>query len=222
MKLYIIDSLELPANKIPERMNSLLSSQRYQKVQRLRSHTGRNVSAAAYLLLRYALRELYNINEPVDFNIKSKGKPTLEKYPHIHFNLSHSKNAAACVVADFEVGVDIQNIRNVTGKTAKRVLTEEEYETFRTTLNPAEYFCKIWTIKESYVKMTGQGITMEFGEISAKDISNIYTIKGDDYYCSVCSLISAEKPPHAVLATISEVPENVKILRREDLEQLYK
>ena len=206
--LYIIDKLELPGNDCFENLNSLLSVQRYQKVQRLRSNSGRDASAAAYLLLRFALFEVYGINEPVEFELAAKGKPTLKVYPDIHFNLSHSQGVAACVVADFEVGVDVQNVRKVSGKTAKRVLTKEEYEVLLTTNNPDDYFCKIWTIKESYVKMTGQGITAELGEISAEQIENIFAFKGDDYYCSVCSpAVSTEKVRH---------------VRRNDFEQLYK
>jgi len=206
--LYIIDKLDLTDNNLLESMIPLLSAQRNQKVQRLRSGTGKNASAAAYLLLRFALNEVYNINEAVEFEIASKGKPALKKYPRIYFNLSHSKGVAACVIADFEVGVDVQNIRSVSEKTAKRVLTSEEYEAFLTTSYPDEYFCNIWTIKESYVKMTGLGLTTELRDLSAEKISNIYTFRGDDYYCSVCSSVTTV--------------EKVRIIGREDLEQLYK
>jgi len=213
--LYIIDKLESIESVFSESMSSLLSAERYQKVQRLRSSTGRNTSAAAYLLLRFALREAYNLNEAVKFKFATKGKPALENYPHIHFNLSHSKGVVACVVADFEVGVDVQNIRHVSGKTAKRVLTEEEYVTFQKSDNPDEYFCKIWTIKESYVKMTGQGITNELREISAGEIKNIHTFKGENYYCSVCGSVASK-------SLACEAPEKVRHLGREDLEQFYK
>jgi len=206
--LYIINKLELSENNFSESMIPLLSPQRYQKVSKLRSSIGKNASAAVYLLLRFALREVYDINEPVEFEIASKGKPVLKNHPRIHFNLSHSKGVAACVIADFEVGVDVQNIRSVSGKTAKRVLTAEEYEAFLTSSYPDEYFCKIWTIKESYVKMTGQGLTTELGDLSAEKISNIYAFRGDDYYCSVCGLETSV--------------EKVRKIGREDLEQLYK
>ena len=122
---------------------------------------------------------------------------------------------AACVVADFEVGVDVQNIRHVSGKTAKRVLTAEEYNIFLTSSNPEEYFCGIWTIKESYLKMTGRGITTELGDISAESKTNIYTLKGDDYYCSVCSSVASQN-------LSSEAPEKVRNIGREELEQLYR
>ena len=206
--IYIIDEIELLDDAFFESMNSLLSVERYQKVQRLRSSSGRNASTAAYLLLRFALRDLYQISEPVEFKFASKGKPVLRNYPRIHFNLSHSKGVAACVVALFEVGIDVQNIRNVSGKTAKRVLTEEEFGTFLESSNPNEYFCSLWTIKESYLKMTGQGIRTELRNISAEEVENIHTFKGVDYYCSVCgSVASIDKVRH---------------IGREDLEQLYK
>jgi 4'-phosphopantetheinyl transferase len=178
----------------------------------LRSDDSKNASAAAYLLLRFALFEVYKINEPVEFEIAPRGKPTLKKYPHIHFNLSHSKGVAACVVADFEVGVDVQSIKSVSSKTAKRVATAQEYKEFLTAESPDDYFCKIWTIKESYVKMTGQGLTTEFRDISAEKIPNIYTFKGNGYYCSTCGSQRFG----------DETSASVRNIRREDFELLYR
>jgi len=184
--MYIFDKIELLDEDFADGMFSLLSAERRLKVQRLRPGIGRNASAVAYLLLRLALREVYNINEPVEFRYASKGKPALRNFSQIFFNLSHSKGAAVCSVAGFEVGVDVQRIRRVTDRTAKRVLSPLEFEEFKASDNTDEYFCKLWAIKESYLKMTGQGITSEVRDVLVDDIKNVFSFEENGYYYSVC------------------------------------
>ena len=183
--LYIIDELEKLDDDFPENIQKLISNDRFAKYQRLPSSLNKKASVAVYLLLRLALHEVYGIDEVVEFDYAKKGKPSLIKYPQIHFSLSHSHNTAACAVSDYEVGVDIQQIAHISEKVAKRVLTNEEYEVYSHSQTPDEYFCKIWTIKESYVKQTGVGITIELNTISAESIVDKMVFNKDNYYCCV-------------------------------------
>jgi len=184
--LYIFDEIDQMDDDIPQNLNSLLSNERKVKVDRLRSAQNKKASVIAYLLLRIALFDLYEIDEPIEFDITEKGKPSLKDYPSIFFNLSHSKNIVACVVSGAEVGVDVQKISPVMDKVAKRVLTDEEYALFNSSCEPNDYFCEIWTIKESFLKMSGHGLTKELREISASSIENKIVYRGMDYFCSIC------------------------------------
>jgi len=201
--LYIFDEMNKLDDDIPESMKSMLSDERLEKIHKLRSPLNKKVSVVAYLLLRLALLEGYCINEAVEFEYAKKGKPLLKKYPHIHFNISHSKNTAACVVSDVEVGVDVQNIAPVADAVAKRVLTSDEYNSFKSSPVPDEYFCEVWTIKESFLKKTGRGLTTKLGNLPAKEVKDRMIYKGIDYICCVCG------------------PDmKIKHIRREDFEQL--
>jgi len=204
--LYIFDGIDLLSDNFPGSKADFLSEERRKKVNKLRFNKSKKASAAAYLLLRIALKENYGINEAVEFSYGEKGKPLLKDYPLIHFSLSHSANTVACAVADFEVGVDVQQITEVKDKVAKRVLTDDEYSKYKDSLAPDEYFCEIWTIKESFLKKTGQGITKELREISADDIKNKKVYKGKDYFCCVCG-----KEQQSI---------QIKFIGREDFEQL--
>ena len=204
--LYIYEDLDRTGDDFLEKISILLSEQRFDKVQKLRFIQGKNASAVVYLLLRLALRDEYGINEPVEFVYSGKGKPTLKNHPHIHFNLSHSSNTAVCAVAESNIGVDVQKITTVNDNVAKRVLTAEEYLIFNNTGNPGEYFCEIWTIKESYFKLTGQGISEEFRNLSADSVDKKMVYKGNDYFCCVCGPAAQALP--------------VKHVRRNDIEQL--
>jgi len=189
--LYIFNELELLEESFCEAMMPFLSEERRLKTNRLQFPKGKNASVAAYLLLRIALDIEYGINEAVEFEYLEKGKPVLKNYPLIHFNLSHTNSAAACVVSDQEVGIDIQNIRSVTNGTARRVLTEAEYMEFKSASNPDEYFCYIWTIKEGYMKKTGQGIAAAFNKLPVTEINDFMIFREKDYFCSVCGYIAS-------------------------------
>jgi len=202
--LYIFDEVDSITDDIPKNMISLLSKDRYDKVQKLGTPLKKKASAAVYLLLRLALIEIYGIDETVEFEYTLNGKPILRDYPHIYFNLSHSKNTAACVVSDFEVGVDIQHITPPSDRVAKKVLTKSEYAAFKKSTSPDRFFCKLWVIKESYLKKTGQGLLTDLSDLSTENVTNKTIIEGNNYFCCVCG------------------PEmQVKFIGRHNIEQLY-
>jgi len=186
MMLYVFDELNTLCDSFFEDVMPLLSQERYTKVSRLRCGADKNASAAAYLLLRLVLLDTYNINETVSFVYEKKGKPVLESYPDIHFNLSHCKNAVACAVSDEAVGVDIQHITPISDKVARRVMTDCEYAAFKASSAADDYFCEIWTVKESFLKCTGQGIASELRVLAADEIMDKNIIKGNNYFCCVC------------------------------------
>jgi len=202
--LYIFDEIDLIDDDFLETYKSLLSAERYEKMQKLRTPQKKKASAIAYMMLRFALSESYGINDAVEFIYTDKGKPLLKSYPDIHFNLSHSKGAVACVVSNKEVGVDVQYITPIKDSLAKRVLAESEYARYKSSPTQEEYFCELWTIKESYLKLIGKGITTELRDIVADEIKEKMIYKFNDYYYCVCG---------------SQVL--IKHLRREDFEQLY-
>ena len=204
--LYIFENIDLLEDSFAESIKRLLSYERITKIQRLKSPQSKNASTVVYLLLRLALQDMYSINETVEFNFLDKGKPVLRDYPDIHFNLSHSYNLSACAIADAPVGVDVQKIKKISDKAARRVLTDEEFIKLTASDTPEEYFTEIWAIKESFLKRSGQGIATELRDVSAESIKEIITFRAENYFCSVCGPF------------IQEI--QIKHIRREDFEQL--
>lgn len=79
-----------------------------------------------------------------------------------HFNLSHSEEFV-CAVFDWdEIGVDIQRMRPLQNmRLADRYFSEREREALASCADPEEkerLFYRIWVRKESYAKLTGEGI----------------------------------------------------------------
>lgn len=154
------------------------------------------------VLLRYALKERWNISlSAAPFSYGMHGKPYLKEYPQIYFNLSHSGSLCVCVLSEQEVGVDVEQVRELKTDLSKKVFSDDEHLTWSemSEQEKTDYFYRIWTLKESYTKYTGEGLRQPFTEItfSFKENSIIcncnkalffrqYETK-KNYHLSVCS-----------------------------------
>lgn len=155
MKLYIDDTYqEIDLNAVLPQ----LSEQRREQVLRFKHEGSRKQCAAAYLLLKRALKEVYGIDENPVFEYDEGGKPTLKGHSEIHFNLSHCAKAVACVVADRPVGIDVEETCRYKDSLARYAMNDEEYNQITRSDNPALTFTKLWTMKEALLKYTGEGL----------------------------------------------------------------
>lgn len=96
--------------------------------------------------------------------IMSNGKPVFKGLP-IHFNISHCKGMVACALAPCPVGVDVESGRLVTEALIKKVCATWEKDYIRGQ-EQEERFLRIWTLKESYLKMTGEGLRVPLPSVS--------------------------------------------------------
>ncbi|MGN0613359.1 MAG: 4'-phosphopantetheinyl transferase family protein [Porcipelethomonas sp.] len=128
----------------------------------------------------------------------SYGKPYLKNSDNIFFNISHCTGLAAAVIENCEAGIDAENIRQWHPRVAKRVFSERELTVLDSSDDKDEMFFRIWTLKESFVKAIGIGIsyplkTCEF--IIDDDKIRVYGCDGysfsqivlnEQFVCSLC------------------------------------
>lgn len=138
----------------------LVSAQRREKTLRYLREADRRLSLAAYLLLQEALEKEYGITGPQEFSFGPNGKPFLRDFPHIHFNLSHCSGAALCVVSDSPVGCDIETVESrLDMDLCQRCCSPAELDAILHATRPPLAFCTLWTRKEAFLKLTGEGLT---------------------------------------------------------------
>ena len=113
----------------------------------------------AYLLLEQGLREQYGITAPVSFAYNKHSKPYLQEHPNIFFSISHCKKGVICGLSEVEIGIDIQDVRSLDLDVARRVCSKNELRELERSDDPARLFCRMWTKKESYIKMRGISIS---------------------------------------------------------------
>ncbi len=101
---------------------------------------------------------------PLGMEYGKHGKPYLAGRP-FYFNLSHSGSYVCCGVAGEEIGVDIQRMEKVSGerldRIAGRFFCRREQEALSACPGEEErreLFYRLWTRKEAYGKLTGEGI----------------------------------------------------------------
>lgn len=115
------------------------------------------------------------------------GKPYLRDYVDTHYNISHTKGAIVCAVADKPVGVDIEKVRKISKSIVERYFTKNEQNYVLSYLeNQDERFTEIWTKKEAYVKWLGKGLAFPFGSFDVLQ-KEIYSFSYKTYYISICS-----------------------------------
>lgn len=158
MKVYIADVKSLLDPEKYEAAYKTVDEKRKQKIDRFLCEKDKLLSLGAGLLLRKAL-----LNEGIsDAEIEQLpgGKPYLKNHEDVFFSLSHSGTSVMCVIADVPVGCDIEEIRKPPAAVVKRLFSAREQNVFLGLENDAqaEYFYTLWTARESYLKMTGEGL----------------------------------------------------------------
>jgi 4'-phosphopantetheinyl transferase len=107
-----------------------------------------------------------------------RGKPSFPQRQNLFFSISHSGEYFVCAFAPCEIGIDLQEIKHLRSET-----TESASPRFKKMAarffhpDEAEYvdsdtyfrFFRVWTAKEAYVKLTGQGIDNDFSSLSVLD-----------------------------------------------------
>ena len=167
----------------------LLSEQRKEQCLRFKFELGRQTCAAAYVLLREALRKEYGIMEPPVFEYGEHGKPAIVGQPHIHFNLSHCREAAVCAVSNQPVGVDVESIREYHETLVAYTMNDDEQARIAQSSQPARAFIRLWTQKEAVLKLIGTGITNDLKNVLTTFTGHIETVAPPDknYIYSVAS-----------------------------------
>ncbi len=229
MKLYILDIRKVRQNSIlEEKIFAGLSKQRQEKIERCRHDIDKLRSLCAGALMQLGVMEWEESEEdftlhkvdPSKVNwtmlgaffapehkalvcdYKQNGKPYFVNYPHIHFNLSHSGNYVIAAFDKNPVGVDIQEHRSISDSLARRFLNDWEVQQVGARTETAhweEKMCRLWTVKESYIKLTGEGLQKSMKEIRV-DMQNATIenrhgeplatfkekVQNGKYYISVC------------------------------------
>ncbi len=168
---------EINDKSLLEKYKSFLSPEELEKYKRFRFDKDRHTYLIAHALLRVMLSKYINCTPcKISFMENEYGKPeilhensggfgSIAGSP-IKFNLSHTSNLVACVVTSAQsCGIDVEAIKNMgnTLELAENFFSSKEImdlELIKDAKNADEYFFKLWTLKESYIKAKGIGLSL--------------------------------------------------------------
>lgn len=154
----------------------------------------------AWGLLRQCLKRQGISFSEEDVSRGEYGKPYLTEHPEISFNISHAEGIAACIVSESECGIDCEPVRQYRPNVMRRTFSESEIALVENAAAEERdlMFFRLWTLKESYIKAIGKGLSfpMKEAEFHLRDgriTTNIqdfsfkqYTAKNGEYVISVC------------------------------------
>lgn len=151
-----------------------------------------------------------------------KGKPLLLNRNDVHFNISHSGDWVVVALSEKEVGIDVEKIREPEYRIAERFFSSFELKQLNALKGDVKKirFFELWTLKESYLKLLGKGLTQSLGSFSVikemdkyklffngQEEPSIHFFQNQpdaEYLLAICSR-SGEINPRITLTTLDEL-----------------
>lgn len=135
------------------------------------------------LVMKYALLKSFDIKlSENDIAYSEFGKPYLHNQ-NVRFSISHSGDWVICSVGTSEMGVDIEELKKIDFNTMYNNFADIERK--QTELfdaeKKAERFYRLWTLKESYLKYLGVGLSRSLDSFAILIDNEEITLLDDEY-----------------------------------------
>lgn len=137
---------------------------RRKRCDAMRFAEGRYRSAAAGVLLGRLCAAQGIVFPRIEAGYGEFGKPFFPTLPDFHFSLSHSSERVMAAVSDRPVGCDVECVRKLTPGLVEAGLAADELAYVASYPEGPERvraFGRLWVRKESVVKATGTGFSVE-------------------------------------------------------------
>ncbi len=147
----------------------LLSDEERARAARFAFARDRRDFAAAHALTRRVLSSYETVAPSAwAFETSARGKPSIAAHqsgaPPLAFNLSHTRGMVACAVArGADIGVDVEQVDpdlDALSLAARHFSPRENEQLAAVAVDQrAARFVEIWTLKEAFIKATGDGLS---------------------------------------------------------------
>jgi 4'-phosphopantetheinyl transferase len=181
-----------------QRLSSVLPADEIARAGRLRLPAMQHRFIVAHAGMRSILGAAIGAApRDVRFVLGPHGKPALADSGDVQFNLSHSHDLAVLAVCrGAEVGVDVERVRHLDDgeHVAKRFFAPSESFAVARASGPVQdlLFMRIWTCKEAYLKVTGDGMSRPLDEVvvalgAGGEAQGLGSVSGEPLGVSLCT-----------------------------------
>ena len=174
-----------------ESLSALLPEERQEKIRRLRRGQDKVNSLFTGLLIKKRLSEILRLPDADRYIRYGRyGKPVLIHPARGYFSVSHSGGMIGFVFSGMPVGIDVESFGRYNLRIAGRFFRQPEQESVENAEDPSAAFCRIWTAKEAFLKMTGSGLSRplnSFNVLEEYESGRMRTLAVSNYSVSVCS-----------------------------------
>lgn len=223
MEIYAVKILDINEEVI-DKIGFFISKDKRFKINRFVNKQDRIRALIGDVLVRFTTMEKLKINNNnIIFNKNGYGKPFLKDYPKFNFNISHSGDFVVCAIDDTEVGIDIEQIIQIDYREiANSFFSESEvdYILDKGSNDILSKFYDIWTLKESYIKCCGLGVTIppESFSICINDHDNVQVVANNHwkgYSFKIFDIIKGYKM--AICSVNKEISEEITFIDQNTL-----
>lgn len=168
-RIFVVGMNPLMDDTVFRTLLPMVSEQKQDRIKRFLKPEDAQRCLIGDLLVRFLIIENLSIsNRDIRFETNQYGKPFLAGVSSFHFNIAHSGNWIVCAVHDLSVGVDVEKIKPIELDIAKRFFSAEEYHAIvsQPIERQLDYFFSLWTLKESYIKAVGKGLSLSLDTFS--------------------------------------------------------
>ncbi|MCM3439292.1 4'-phosphopantetheinyl transferase family protein [Metabacillus halosaccharovorans] len=204
------------------RLSTYLSPDRRKMLRHFKFPEDQWRSLLSELLVRTYVMEKWGLSNDTITFVKNKfGKPAIAGFPNLQFNLSHSGHWVVAVFDELPVGIDIEEIVPIDlaitdycfSHLEKKQLDEQPEE------NTLAHFYKVWTLKESYIKAVGKGLSIppqSFSIVFVDEKIRLQTSSDNENWCFHQYEID-DSYALSVCARTSVFPEQIHMISSNDL-----
>ncbi|MDN4524098.1 4'-phosphopantetheinyl transferase family protein [Fictibacillus fluitans] len=204
--------------KVCDCLSPLVSLERRQIISSYRFLEDRLRSLFSELLIQTYAKDKWKMEDKdIVFKRTKYGKPFFSTFPNLQFNVSHSGHWVVGAFGEWPVGIDIEEVSPIDTNIAESFFSiiEQEQLQKQTENQKTLFFYRLWTLKESYIKADGRGLSIPLDSFAFKineekivfESNTLtepwhfrrYTI-GNGYECAVCAPTSSFPEQAAILS----------------------
>lgn len=221
-QLYVIALGEQMTPGERERYLPYIPGEKRQRLPKFRHWQDAQRTLLGYSLLSFLLARETGIERgKLELVFDYYGKPHLPGV-NLHFNLSHSGEFIACAISPTIIGTDVETIQPIDLSIAEHFFSPMEVQDLFSLPEEkrTEYFFNLWTLKESYIKAEGLGVSIPLHsfsfQIAADGQINFTTQRpGPEYYFKLYDFPGKYKL--AACAEKDGLPEDYHLIMREEI-----
>jgi len=145
--------------RLMEKYAPILSLSEQSRISKFHDWKDAQATLIGKILINKVIEDLGINKEDSKILYNDYGKPFFQK-SQFHFNISHSGNVVVCAFGDEEIGVDIEEIREVDFDLFKSCFTLQEWCEIQSSRDKCLKFYDLWTKKEAAIKLVGKGFAL--------------------------------------------------------------
>lgn len=169
MEIYAVDLSGTLDKGIYERLLVRVSPEKRARIPRFYREEDRIRGLMADILARRCIiRETGLENHQIEFYTNEYGKPFLKDRDDFQFNLSHSGIWVVGAVDNQPIGIDVETIQPIDLDISANYFSPDEHQDLMAQEDKFAYFFTLWSLKESYMKIVGKGLSLPLNSFSIK------------------------------------------------------